>query len=72
MTAAIFTSQLRNWNNENYQSRMRKEIMNDFRGIKPITNLELRIKASALEKEIDRTLLDVAVFMELIKLSVND
>jgi len=72
MTAAIFTSQLTNWNSEQHQSRMRKEMKDELFGIKPITNLELRIKASELEKELDRTLLDVAVFMEFIKLSVND
>lgn len=70
MLASTHVSKLKLWNK--YQSQIRKSLMNDFRGIKPISNLELRIKAKAIEEELDRTLLDVAVFMEFIKLSVND
>lgn len=72
MTAAIYTAKLRTWNSDQHQSVMRRSLMDDMRGIKPISNLDLRIKASELAKELDRTLLDVAVFMEFIKLSVND
>ena len=69
-TATQIVATLTHWNKT--QPQKRKSLMDDFRGIKPITNLELRIKASNLEKELDRTLLDVAVFMEFVKLSVND
>jgi hypothetical protein len=70
MTAAIFTSQLKNWNKS--QPQIRKSLMLDFKGIKPITNLELRTNTEAMMENIERGLLDVAVFMEFIKLSVND
>ena len=66
MTAAILTSQLRNWNQALPQTR--KSLMNDYQGIKPITNLEIRIKA----KEAFDRLLDLEVYAYFLTLSAKD
>ena len=70
MTAALFTSQLKNWNKS--QPQIRKSLMFEFKGIKQTTCIELMQNAQSIETNLDKALLNAAVLLEFIKLSIND
>ena len=65
-TAAQIISELRVWNAT--QPQKRASLMNDYRGLKPITSIELRLKA----KEAMDRLLDLEVYALFLTLATKD
>lgn len=65
-TANQIVATLRNWNTT--QPERRKSLMDSYRGIKPITSIELRLKA----KEAMDRLLDLEVYALFLTLATKD
>lgn len=66
MNTTQVVSQLKSWNSQ--QPQIRKSLMDDYRGIKPIYNIELRIKA----KEAFDRLLDLEVYAMFLTLEAKE
>lgn len=65
-TSSQIVATLQSWNSQ--QPQIRKSLMDHFRGVKPVSSIELRAKA----EDAYRNLLDLEVYNEFMILYLKD